>query len=56
MLKKEMVKKQKLHLSNFGRIKSYSFEAKNFFTICKNILKKKNKILIDEISLVKNNH
>jgi len=49
ILKKAMIKKQKLYFSNFGRIKSYSFNAKSFFLICKSILKNDNKILIDEI-------
>ena len=48
-LKREMIKQNKLFISNFGRIKSYSFRAKDFFRICKNILKKDNEILINEI-------
>ena len=49
ILKKEMKKKQKLNVSNFGRIKSYSFKSKDFFTICQNILKKNNELLINKI-------
>ena len=49
ILEKEMIKKRKICASNFGRIKSYSFKAVDFFTICKGILKKDNKILINEI-------
>ena len=49
ILKKEMIKKHKICASNFGRVKSYSFKARDFFTICKSVLKKNNKILIDEI-------
>ena len=48
-LKKEMIKKNKLNISKFGRIKSYSFKAKDFFITCKNILKNNNEILINEI-------
>ena len=48
-LKKEMVKQKKLHTTNFGRIKSYGFRAKDFFIILKNILKNNNKDLINEI-------
>lgn len=48
-LNKEMVKQKKLYRSNFGRIKSYSFRAKDFFRIFKNILKNNNKALINEI-------
>jgi aminoglycoside 3-N-acetyltransferase len=48
-LKKEMIKKNKLYISKFGRIKSYSFKAKDFFMTCKNILKNNNEILINEI-------
>lgn len=48
-LKKEMIKKNKLIILKFGRIKSYSFKAKDFFMECKKILKKNNEILINEI-------
>ena len=44
-----MVKQKKLYVYKFGRIKSYSFKAIDFFKICKNILKKNNKVLINEI-------
>jgi aminoglycoside 3-N-acetyltransferase len=49
ILKKEMIKKHKICASNFGRIKSYSFKARDFFSVCKTLIKKDNKILIDEI-------
>ena len=49
ILKKEMIKQKKLYVYKFGRIKSYSFKARDFFKICKNILKKNNKVLINEI-------
>jgi len=48
-LKKEMVKQKKLCICKFGRIKSYSFKARDFFEICKNILKNNNKVFINEI-------
>jgi len=49
ILKKEMIKQKKLYVYKLGRIKSYSFKARDFFKICKNILKKNNKVLINEI-------
>jgi len=44
-----MIKQKKLYVYKLGRIKSYSFKARDFFKICKNILKKNNKVLINEI-------
>ena len=49
ILKREMIKQKKLYVYKLGRIKSYSFKARDFFKICKNILKKNNKVLINEI-------
>jgi len=48
-LKKEMLKKKKLTVTRFGRVKSYSFNAKDFFDIGYKILKKNNKEFINEV-------
>ena len=49
ILKKEMLRKNKITISKLGRVQSYSFNAKDFFDIGYKILKNNNKVLIDEI-------
>lgn len=49
ILKKKMLRKNKITVSKLGRVQSYSFNAKDFFNIGYKILKNNNKVLIDEI-------
>ena len=44
-----MLKKKKLTVTRFGRVKSYSFNAIDFFDIGYKILKKNNKEFINEV-------
>ena len=49
VLQKEMIKQKSIYTSHFGRIKGFSFKAKEFFQFCKKILKEDNKVLINKI-------